>query len=179
MLTLALLLSLGAEPPINDVVELERQTACAPDAGAAKRCALLTAFRDAKPPASTSPLFTIGTYEDAKGSGLQFLDLTAEGAAAAVIKPDDDAEKQKFLAIIAGLAKGQRKDPLLDAVARDAKKQPHLATKVSDGALVFKVNAPLGGNWLRASAGKLYLLSFAGGTERPSLRITEFPDDRK
>lgn len=176
MLFSALLtLSLLAEPStdeLNDLLELEMTTACASDAGVSRHCALLTAFRSATPASAKKPVFALGTWEEEGGSGFSFFDLNAKGAVVAEVTPDDDAERAKFVAIAAG-----KKDALYKALKKDAAKQPHLATTVADGSLMFKVNRPLGGHWVRTSGGKLYVLQITGGTDRgnpPKLRVSEF-----
>ncbi|MDP2273120.1 MAG: hypothetical protein Q8K32_20445 [Archangium sp.] len=180
---LVLVLTADARPePERWAKLLERasQDACAADAGTPALCSRVKAFQAAKVASAAPAIFTLGTFEDSNGErGLQLLELTPEGVTVGEVKPDDEAERQQFLALIEGLRKGRRKDPLLQAVARDAKSMPHFRLSEQDGSLFFQVPQVLGGHWLRRAPGKLLMVSFSGGTHAPQLRFTEFPDDRK
>jgi hypothetical protein len=179
MLQLALALALAAEPdPLSKLLAKELE-ACASDAGKTRRCALVKAFHAGTPANASPPLFTIGTFDEDGVEGLQLLDLSSEGATEGIVKPDDEAERKQFLAIIEQLSRGERKDKLLALVAKDAKSMPHFQMKVAEGSLTFIVPKPLGGHWLRKAPGKILMLSFNGDTHRPALRFSEFPDDRK
>ncbi len=181
----ALLLTADAGSPRNEtealasLLEKLQKESCAADAGAPVMCARVKAFLAGRP-ASPAPIFTLGFIEETgvKEPQLQLLDLSTAGATIAMVTPDDAAERAEFKAIIQALEKGDRTNALLNMVGHDAKRLPHLKTSVREGSLYFQVPGPLGGNWLRRSGSKLYLLSFKANLERPALRLTEFPDDR-
>lgn len=187
-LALSLLLSADAGAPKTEAESLaalltrEAQKACAPDGGTKSMCARVKAFIAGAPAKPSPPLLTVGTVEEANDDGqlqLQLLDLSDTSVAVGVVVPDDERERQQFLALIEALGKGQRKHPLLSVLASDVKRMPRFETSTKDGSLLFQVPVIMGGHWLRRSGKKLYLLSFNGDTHRPQIRISEFPDDRK
>jgi hypothetical protein len=186
MLALALALTLAADPrseaeALTSVLKRAAEETCASDGGSPSLCARVKAFQAAKPASGKVALFSIGTMEEVDSSAqvLQLLDLSAEGVTVGLLEPDDDDERKQFLSIIEGLKRGQRKDPLLLAVAKDARSLPHFPATAKEGSLVFQVPAVLGGHWLRSVPGKILMVSFNGDTHRPKLRFSEFPDDRK
>ena len=158
MLQLVLALALAAEGDSLQQLLAKERARCTADAGQTRRCAWLKAFLAASPASASPPLFTIGTWEEDGAEGLQLLDLSPAGVTEGVVKPDDEAERKQFLAIIEQLARGQRQDTLLLAVARDAASLPHFPARVVDSSLEFIVPRPLGGHWLRRVPGKILML---------------------